>query len=258
MKPKGWKGESRRHSMARKGISTARGMKNCRHLNYDDYFEKCEDCGVGGGRRYPPQIMEETEAVYFHNYEPKIECDKGATDGEAFCWIDFGDEENYPENSQFVVVMDHDKFEVVDIGGDVLFRTDSLSEAIEYMKEEYILSWTLDAINSPMGRMLGWVVEDKAELTREGKEMKDKFTQLVMASGELSRKEMEKYLWHKFNDFYGDPTSEEVRRYRKAIAQKTDAEVEESYRRQVAIIKPLTKREQMMVDEGVDDLFGGR
>ena len=29
MKPKGWRGESRRHSLASKGISTAKGEKVC-------------------------------------------------------------------------------------------------------------------------------------------------------------------------------------------------------------------------------------
>jgi len=75
------------------------------------------------------------------------------------------------------------------------------------------------------------------------------------ASGIPNRTNMVNYLWHRWNDINPNATNEEVRKWKKFYSEKTDEQVRESYDRQIAINRPLTKKEHKEIDIGIDSLF---
>lgn len=70
-----------------------------------------------------------------------------------------------------------------------------------------------------------------------------------------SRQDMEKYLWHTWNDITPHATPEEVKRYKDYIASRTDEQIEEIYERQRIINQPLSEYEERMQDLSLRDLF---
>ena len=158
-----WKGESRRHSLARKGIKTAKGGTS-----------------DPSGRMKKPIAMENVHFSAMYDTEPRLFTDRGAIDGEPFIWVDFGQEDG-EDWQQFVIVTNDDYYEVVDFNGKIRFRTKDMNKAINEMKELLIRQYEIDLINSPSGEMLGWVKD--GDLTKDGKILHKEYARLIKASG---------------------------------------------------------------------------
>lgn len=238
-KGSGWKGESRRHSLARKGIKTATGIRR----EYDHITK--------------PHTFHNIDHMWKTNYTPTIYADRGAMDGEPFIWIQFMPDDD-ADWSDFVIIMDGESYEIVDRDGKVRYRTSDMHDAIKNLKQITFDQMEKDIFTHPYSKDSGWVEHDN--LTTYGKEVYYDVKQKILgASGfpKPSRKDMEKFLWHKWNDWNPKATSNEVKNYKEYIRNRSDNEIQESYDRQKAINKPLTAHEQKMVDTGVRSIIKG-
>lgn len=188
-----WKGDSRRHSLARKGVKTASGR-----FKLKDYR------GIDGRLKKPDMVMN-LEVALKQEGLPEFAWDKGAIDGEPFGWIDFGWEDDYGIGiGTYVIVMNGDEFEVYDQNGNMLFRTDSVSRAEYIVKQLTIQKWRDDMLESPYGDLMDYVKD--GELTEKGLMEYDRFAKLIMASGKDKKRaeltDKEEGAWNFAMEYY--------------------------------------------------------